>query len=110
LGGILRPNNTTDKTTRAAARWLQVDRLSIDWTRIRGSVALLGGMLRMRTLPAGSIAPCLPTKADTLHSGGLWVHEIKHDDFRIIARKIGPQVRLYSRLGAEEDWARERWR
>ena len=54
-------------------------------------------MLRMRTRPAGFIAPCLPTKAHTLPSGGLWLHEIKHDGFRIIARKNGAQVRLYSR-------------
>jgi hypothetical protein len=32
-------------------------------------------MLRMRTLPAGFIAPCLPTKTDTLPSGGLWLQE-----------------------------------
>jgi ATP-dependent DNA ligase len=57
------------------------------------------GMLRMRTLPAGFFEPCLPTKADTLPSGGLWLHEIKHDGFRIIARKNGAQVRLYSRPG-----------
>jgi hypothetical protein len=38
-----------------------------------------------RTLPAGFIAPCLPAKTDTLPSGGLWIHEIKHDGFRIIA-------------------------
>ena len=54
-------------------------------------------MLRMHTRPAGFIAPCLPTKADTLPSGGLWLHEIKHDGFRIIARKDGERVRLYSR-------------
>src|SRR5262245_19358102 len=54
-------------------------------------------MLRPRTLPAGFIAPCLPTKADTLPSAGLWVHEIKHDGFRVIARKDGPGVRPYSR-------------
>jgi len=30
-----------------------------------------------RTLPAGFIAPCLPTKADTLPSGSQWLHEIK---------------------------------
>src|SRR5262249_58757178 len=54
---------------------------------------------RQRTLPTGPIAPCLPTKADTLPSGGLWLHEIKHDGFRIIARKDGPRVRLYSRPG-----------
>src|SRR5262249_43869540 len=28
-----------------------------------------------------------------------WLHEIKHDGFRIIARKTGAQVRLYSRPG-----------
>jgi hypothetical protein len=52
-----------------------------------------------RTLPAGFIAPCLPTKTDKLPSGGDWLHEIKHDGFRIIARKKGSQVRLYSRPG-----------
>jgi bifunctional non-homologous end joining protein LigD len=56
-------------------------------------------LLHPRTLPAGFIAPCLPTKAETLPSGGLWLHEIKHDGFRIIARKDGSRVRLYSRPG-----------
>src|SRR5262249_13446886 len=52
-----------------------------------------------RTLPAGFIAPCLPTKTDKLPSGSQWLHEIKHDGFRVIARKDGPRVRLYSRPG-----------
>ena len=56
------------------------------------------GML-LRTLPEGFIAPCLPTKTDKLPSGSQWLHEIKHDGFRIIARKTGAQVRLYSRPG-----------
>jgi ATP-dependent DNA ligase len=46
----------------------------------------LSSMLQ-RTLPAGFIAPCLPTKTTTLPSGSLWLHEIKHDGFCIIARK-----------------------
>jgi bifunctional non-homologous end joining protein LigD len=54
-----------------------------------------------RTLPAGFIAPCLPTKTDELPSGRQWLHEIKHDGFRVIARKKGAQVRLYSRPGNE---------
>ena len=54
---------------------------------------------RPRTLAGGFIAPCLPTTTHTLSSGGLWLHEIKHDGFRIIARKDGPRVRLYSRPG-----------
>jgi len=59
----------------------------------------MGIMLRMRTLLAGFIAPCLPTKTDKLPSGSQWLHEIKHDGFRIIARKNGARVRLYSRPG-----------
>ena len=53
----------------------------------------MGIMLRIRTHPAGFIAPCLPTKTDKLPSGSRWLHEIKHDGFRIIARKDGEQVR-----------------
>jgi bifunctional non-homologous end joining protein LigD len=52
-----------------------------------------------RTLPAGFIAPCLPTKTSTPPSGALWLHEIKHDGFRVIARKDDKRVRLYSRPG-----------
>src|SRR5262249_24582548 len=55
--------------------------------------------MSQRTLPAGFIAPCLPTKTDKLPSGSQWLHEIKHDGFRVIARKNGAQVRLYSRPG-----------
>jgi hypothetical protein len=56
-------------------------------------------VMRPRALPAGFIAPCLPTKADKLPSGSQWLHEIKHDGFRVIARKNGRRVRLYSRPG-----------
>jgi bifunctional non-homologous end joining protein LigD len=60
----------------------------------------MGIMLRMRTLPAGFIAPCLPTKTTKLPSGSQWLHEIKHDGFRVIARKSSNgQVKLYSRPG-----------
>jgi len=52
-----------------------------------------------RTLPAGFIAPCLPTSAPQPPSGDDWLHEIKHDGFRVIARKSGERVRLYSRAG-----------
>jgi bifunctional non-homologous end joining protein LigD len=52
-----------------------------------------------RTLPAGFIAPCLPTTTHTLPSGSQWLHEIKHDGFRIIARRTGERVSLYSRPG-----------
>jgi bifunctional non-homologous end joining protein LigD len=72
-----------------------------------------------RVLPAGFVPPCLPTKAHQPPSGELWLHEIKHDGFRIIARKTGVQVRLYSRPGNDltrrfplivETLGRLRWR
>jgi ATP-dependent DNA ligase len=50
----------------------------------------------MGVLPAGFVAPCLPTRASEPPSGPLWVHEIKHDGFRVIARK---KSALYSRPG-----------
>ncbi len=53
----------------------------------------------MRVLAAGFVPPCLPTKALEPPSGTLWLHEIKHDGFRVIARKDGNRVRLYSRPG-----------
>jgi bifunctional non-homologous end joining protein LigD len=52
-----------------------------------------------RPLPPGFIAPCLPTSAPKPPCGALWLHEIKHDGFRVIARKNGSRVRLYSRPG-----------
>ena len=55
--------------------------------------------LHPRTLPAGFISPCLPINAPQPPSGAEWLHEIKHDGFRVIARKEGKRVRLYSRPG-----------
>jgi ATP-dependent DNA ligase len=41
---------------------------------------------------------CEPGQS-TPPSGGLWLHEVNHDGFRVIARKEGRRVRLYSRPG-----------
>ena len=43
--------------------------------------------------------PCLPSAAEKPPAGARWLHEIKHDGFRIIARKDGECVTLYSRPG-----------
>jgi len=69
-----------------------------------GEIAIAAAQLYLahmlqRTLPVGFIVPCLPTKTDKLPSGSQWLHEIKHDGFRIIGRKTGAQVKLYSRPG-----------
>jgi bifunctional non-homologous end joining protein LigD len=50
----------------------------------------------------GFIAPCIPTLAAKPPSGSDWVHEIKHDGYRLIVRRDGPSVRLFTRRG--HDW------
>ena len=55
--------------------------------------------LRPNALSSGFIAPCLPSSAPQPPSGAIWLHEIKHDGFRVIARKNDKRVKLYSRPG-----------
>jgi bifunctional non-homologous end joining protein LigD len=44
--------------------------------------------------------PCLPSPARHPPAGGGWIHEIKHDGFRILAqRDAGGRVRLFTRNG-----------
>ena len=52
-----------------------------------------------RVLHAGFIAGICGQNPPGLASGALWLHEIKHDGFRVIARKQKARVRLYSRPG-----------
>ena len=56
--------------------------------------------LRERTcLGLGIIEPCLPSPAKAPPSGPNWIHEIKHDGFRIMARRDSAGVRLITRNG-----------
>jgi bifunctional non-homologous end joining protein LigD len=50
----------------------------------------------------GTIEPCIPTRAAKPPVGPQWVHEIKHDGYRLIARKQSDRVRLLTRRGF--DW------
>ena len=53
--------------------------------------------------PASFIEPCLPTESAWVPVGPDWVHEIKHDGYRLIVRRDGDRVRLYTRRGF--DWS-----
>jgi len=54
------------------------------------------------TLPAGFIAPCLPSPAARQATGSQWIHEIKHDGYRTMARRHCTGARLLTRNG--DDW------
>jgi bifunctional non-homologous end joining protein LigD len=51
--------------------------------------------------PLGFIEPCIPTRADKPPVGPDWIHEIKHDGYRMIVRKKDERVRLFTRRGYE---------
>jgi bifunctional non-homologous end joining protein LigD len=56
--------------------------------------------MKFKRLPAGFIVTAVI--ASRPPSGADWVHEIKHDGYRLIVRRDGPTVRLYTR--SAYDW------
>jgi hypothetical protein len=59
-------------------------------------------MLPRRIRADGFVEPCIPSGAPKPPSGPGWVHEIKHDGYRLIVRRDGTAVRLFTRRGY--DW------
>jgi bifunctional non-homologous end joining protein LigD len=47
--------------------------------------------------------PCIPTKAPKVPDRPEWIHEIKHDGYRLIVQREGNRVRLFTRNG--HDWS-----
>jgi ATP-dependent DNA ligase len=80
---------TTTKPRQKATRFD-----SLHWRSYLAAMVLL----RERT-GLGIIEPCLPSPAKAPPSGPGWIHEIKHDGFRILARKDAAGVRLITRAG-----------
>ena len=64
-----------------------------DFGKIRGA--------RKKLLPT-FVEPCLAASCERPPSGPKWVHEIKHDGYRIQARLDGGKIRLLTRTGL--DW------
>ena len=54
-----------------------------------------------QSVPPGFVRPCEPALVDRPPAGPEWLHEIKHDGFRIFAWKQGERVRVWSRRGAD---------
>ena len=48
-------------------------------------------------LRTGFIEPCLPSPAERPSVGPAWVHEIKHDGYRLMARRDAAGVRPLTR-------------
>ena len=46
--------------------------------------------------------PCLPTRATKVPDRPEWIHEVKHDGYRLTVQRDGKRVRLFTRNG--HDW------
>ena len=53
-------------------------------------------------MPKRPFEPCIPTRGKTVPVGPDWIHEIKHDGYRLIVQRAGDRVRLFTRNG--HDW------
>jgi ATP-dependent DNA ligase len=56
-------------------------------------------LVRDRRAPAGFIRPAQPVLSDTIPMGPEWSHELKWDGWRMVARRDGDRVCLWSRSG-----------
>jgi len=55
-------------------------------------------------LPTGFIQPCLPSKVARPPSGPLWVHEIKHDGYRLMVRRVDLDQAVSGRSSEASRW------
>jgi ATP-dependent DNA ligase len=53
--------------------------------------------------PPFALDPCLPTRVAIAPSGPAWLHEIKHDGYRLMVRRTPDGVRIRTRRGY--DWS-----
>ncbi|MBR1156904.1 DNA ligase [Bradyrhizobium sp. JYMT SZCCT0428] len=52
---------------------------------------------------SSSFEPCIPTRATKVPTSKNWLHEVKHDGYRLIVHREGKRVRLFTRNGF--DWS-----
>jgi ATP-dependent DNA ligase len=62
----------------------------------------LPAMLRKVAHVSGFVGPCQPSRVARPPSGPFWVHEIKHDGYRLMVHRDGSCIRCFTRNG--HDW------
>jgi len=53
-------------------------------------------------MPKSPFEPCIPTKGAKVPDRPEWLHEVKHDGYRLIVQREAKRVRLFTRNG--HDW------
>ena len=54
-------------------------------------------------MPKSTFEPCIPTRGTKVPDRPEWLHEIKHDGYRLIVQREDKRVRLFTRNG--HDWS-----
>jgi ATP-dependent DNA ligase len=54
-------------------------------------------------MPKSPFDPCIPTRGTKVPDLPEWIHEMKHDGYRLIIQRAGNRVRLFTRNGY--DWS-----
>ena len=54
-------------------------------------------------MPKSLFEPCIPTRGTKVPDRPEWIHEVKHDGYRLIIQREGERVRLFTRMG--HDWS-----
>src|SRR6478672_9956830 len=54
-------------------------------------------------MPKSAFQPCIPTRGTKVPDRPEWFHEVKYDGYRLIIRREGKRVRLFTRNG--HDWS-----
>jgi bifunctional non-homologous end joining protein LigD len=107
--------SVTDSETRSVVTGRDMDEIARDkdrvWSSESGEVDVPGARppgdpaalpgARGGPLPR-TLSPQLATLSSAVPEGDEWVHELKHDGYRLIARVEGRDVRLITRAG--NDW------
>ena len=57
----------------------------------------------------GFIEPCLPSPGEQPPTGPSWVHEIKHDGYRLMARRDALSIGIRLLTSVIEAWVGKRW-
>jgi bifunctional non-homologous end joining protein LigD len=91
------PATTQKRRATAATRAEQAIAFAwLVWTRKSGAISYLNSM------PKRLFEPCIPARGIKVPAGPDWIHEIKHDGYRLIVQREDKRVRLFTRNG--HDW------
>ena len=56
-------------------------------------------------MPKSPFEPCIPTRGTKVPDRPEWIHEVKHDGYRLIVQREGNRVRLFTRKRARLEQA-----